>query len=322
MKKRGKIKKEERLEIALLRTRGYGIREIGRVLDRSPGSISDELKRNRTRGGYNPLAANHKARIRRMDAKYQGMKIEADPHLKAHVIAKLEAHWNPDEIAGAMKRECQPFYVSKTAIYDWLRTVYGDYYCRHLASGRHRKKPHTSKLSRVMIPERVSIHERFRGATNRTRYGHWEGDTMVSGKKTASHTALSVAYERKAKYIEARKIKNLKPSSHNRAMKRMLSNKKALSLSQDNGIENRDHKKLGIPTFFCDPYSSWQKGGVENANKMIRRYIPKGIDLAIISQEYLNQIVAIINAKPRKSLGYRSALEVATSAGVLLTTGS
>ena len=145
---------------------------------------------------------------------------------------------------------------------------------------------------------------------------------MVSGKKTASRTALSVAYERKTKYIEARTIKNLKPSSHNRAMKHMLSNKKALSLSQDNGIENTKHAELGIPTFFCDPYSSWQKGGVEHANKMIRRYIPKGTDLATISQEYLNRIVSVINGKPRRSLGYQSALEVATSAGVLLTTVS
>ena len=320
MKKRGKIKKGERLEIALLRSRGYGIREIGRVLDRSPGSISDELTRNRTRGGYDPLAANRKARIRRMDAKYQGMKIEADPHLKAYVIAGLEAHWNPDEIAGAMKRERQPFYVSKTAIYDWLRTVYGDYYCRHLASGRHRKKRRIAKPPRVMIPERVSIHERFLGATNRTRYGHWEGDTMVSGKKVRSTHAFSVISERKAKLIAARKMENLKPDSHNHALKDMFTNKKALSLSQDNGIENTKHTELGIRTFFCDPYSSWQKGGVEHANKMIRRYIPKGTDLATISPEYLDHIVSIINGKPRKSLGYRSALEVATSAGVLLTT--
>ena len=319
MKKRGKITKEERLEIALLRNKGYGIREIGRVLDRSPGSISDELKRNKTRGGYDPLAANRKARIRRMDAKFQGMKIEGDPDLKAYVIAKLEAHWNPDEIAGAMKRERQPFYASKTAIYDWLRTVYGDYYCRHLAAGRHRKKRRIAKPPRVMIPERVSIHERFLGATNRTRYGHWEGDTMVSGKKVRSTYAFSVISERKAKLIAARKTENLKPDSHNHALMDMLTNKKALSLSQDNGIENTKHMELGIRTFFCDPYSSWQKGGVEHANKMIRRYIPKGTDLATISQEYLDHIVSIINAKPRKSLGYRTALEVATSAGVLLT---
>lgn len=322
MKKRGKITKTERLEIALLRGKGYGVREMGRVLDRSPGSISDELRRNRTQGGYDAMAAQRKARVRRMDAKFQGMKIEGDPDLKVYVIRKLEEHWNPDEIAGRMRDDREPFYVSKTAIYDWLRTVYGDSYCRHLASGRHQKRERKSKTARVMIPERVSIHERFLGATHRTRYGHWEGDTLVSGKKTASTAAASVAYERKSKFIQARMIPNLKPASHTQAMHDMLVNKKALSITQDNGIENVSHRELGIPTFFCDPYSSWQKGGVEHANKMIRRYIPKGTDLADVSQEYLDRIVSVINGKPRKSLGYRTALEVATSAGVLLTTGS
>ena len=170
-----------------------------------------------------------------------------------------------------------------------------------------------------MISDRISIDERFLGATNRTRYGHWEGDTIVSGKHTDSTAAVSVAYERKARLIAARRIENLKPASHTTALQDMLANKKALSMTQDNGMENREHRQLGIPTFFCDPYSSWQKGGIENANKMIRRYIPKGMDLASISQEYLDQVVSIINKKPRKILGYRTALEVAMAAGIIET---
>lgn len=319
MQKRGKIKKAERLEIALLRNRGYGVREIGRVLDRSPGSISEELNRNRTQSGYDPLAAERKARLRRMDAKFQGMKIEGDQNLRAYVIAKLEAHWNPDELSGRMRDDREPFYVSKTAIYDWLRSVYGQRYCVHLYSQRYRKKPRVPKPARVMIPDRVSIDGRFRGATNRTRFGHWEGDTLVSAKRTRSTVAASVLYERKAKLVLARRIENLKPDAHAAAQKEMLANKKALSMTQDNGIENTKHRTLGIATFFCDPYSSWQKGGVENANKMIRRYLPRGTDLATVSQAYLDEIVAIINGKPRRSLGYRTALEVATAGGLFLT---
>lgn len=319
MQKREKIKKAERLEIALLRMRGYGVREIGRVLGRSPSSISEEISRNRTRLGYDPHRANAKARIRRMDAKFQGMKIENDLGLRAYVIAKLEAHWNPDEIAGAMRRERTAFYASKTAIYDWLRSVYGQRYCPLLYSERYRRKKRTPRPSRVMIPNRVSIHERYGGAAHKTRYGHWEGDTLVSGKNTGSVAAISVMYERKARLVLARRIEDLKPGSHTAALAHMLADKKALSLTQDNGIENREHQQLGISTFFCDPYSSWQKGGVENANKMIRRYIAKGIDLAAVSQEYLDQIVSTINRKPRRSLGYRTALEVATSAGLFLT---
>lgn len=319
MKKREKITKAERVDIALLREKGCGIRKIGRMLDRSPGSISDEVKRNRTKHGYDPLAANRKARLRRMDAKFQGMKMESDQELKRYVIAKLEAHWNPDEISGRMRSDREPFSASKTAIYDWLRSVYGQRYCPLLYSRRYRKKPRTPKPARVMIPDRVSIHARFRGATNRTRFGHWEGDTLVSGKRTRSTQAASVLQERKAKLIVARRVESMKPDAHAAAQQEMLANKKALSVTQDNGIENREHRELGVPTFFCDPYSSWQKGGVENANKMIRRYIPKGTDWATVSQDYLDEIVAIINGKPRRSLGYRTALEVATSAGLFLT---
>lgn len=318
MKKKGKITKQERLEIALLREKKYGIRQISRVLDRSPGSISDEIARNKTRGRYDPHVANHKTRIRRMNAKFQGMRIEGNTLLRTYVITGLACHWNPDEIAGKMREEGQPFYASKTAIYAWLRSVYGQRYCSFLYSRRYRKKKRVSKAPRVLIPERVSIHERFLGATNRTRYGHWEADTIVSGKKTGSKAAVSVIYERKARMVLAQRIDDLKPVSHTTALIAMLAHKKILSITQDNGMENRDHQNLGISTFFCDPYSSWQKGGIENANKMIRRYVPKGIDLASISQGYLDTIVSIINHKPRKSLGYRSALEVARAVGVFL----
>lgn len=318
MTKKPKIAKGERLEIALLREKRYGIREIARVLNRSPGSISDEIRRNLTKGRYDPHRAQAKTRIRRMDAKYQGMKIAGDTELRAYVIAGLHAHWNPDEIAGSMKRNRTPFYASKTAIYDWLRSVYGQRYVPLLYSRRYRKKKRKPKTARMMIPDRVSIHERFLGADHRTRYGHWEGDTLVSGKKTDSTAAVSVIYERKTRLIAAQRIENLKPASHTSALRDMLSNKKALSITQDNGVENRDHHEIGVPAFFCDPYSSWQKGGIENANKMIRRYIPKGVDLASVSQEYLDQIVSVINKKPRKILGYRNAVEVAMAAGVLL----
>ncbi|PIT87194.1 MAG: hypothetical protein COU31_04180 [Candidatus Magasanikbacteria bacterium CG10_big_fil_rev_8_21_14_0_10_40_10] len=81
-------------------------------------------------------------------------------------------------------------------------------------------------------------------------------------------------------------------------------------MALDNGIENREHEKFGIKTFFCNPYSSWQKPGVENANKMIRKYIPKGSDISCYSHQYVTMVVQRINNKPRKSLGYKTPLEV------------
>ncbi len=88
-----------------------------------------------------------------------------------------------------------------------------------------------------------------------------------------------------------------------------------LSFTYDNGIENKKHKESGIPSFFCDAYTSWQKGGIENGNKMIRRYISKRTNLSEVSQDYIDHIVSIINNKPRKILGYKTALEVARQGG-------
>ena len=92
------------------------------------------------------------------------------------------------------------------------------------------------------------------------------------------------------------------------------------SITFDNGIENVYHEQIGIPTYFCDPYSSWQKGGIENVNKMIRRYLPKGTDLVNVTQSDLDFIADRINKKPRVSLGFRSAYEVDAlgRSGVLL----
>ena len=93
---------------------------------------------------------------------------------------------------------------------------------------------------------------------------------------------------------------------HLAADRTMFEDMKTLSVSRDNGIENREHEALGIPSFFCDPYSSWQKGGIENANKMLRRYFPKGTDFSEVSQGEVDRAVRLINEKPRRILGYRS----------------
>lgn len=245
-----------------------------------------------------------------------GGKIEHHPLLRAYVILGLLRHWNPDEIAGSMRRRKLPFYASKTAIYDWLRSVYGQSFCPYLYSRRWYRKKRKPKTARVMIPGRVSWERRPAGAEHRSRYGHWEEDTVVSGR--CGTGALAVMAERKSRLILARTLLSLSPGLHAETVSRMASLVRTRSITFDNGIENRHHGSLGLPTFFCDAYSSWQKGSVENANKMIRRYLPKRTNLGLVSQGMLDQIVSIINRKPRKILGYRSALEVALRAGVLL----
>lgn len=317
MRKAKKIKKAERDEISILLQKGYSMRSIAGALGRSPNSVSYEIKNNAVNGMYDPRKAERKARVSLRNRRFQWRKINQDKELKKYIVLGLKNHWNPDEISGRMKEEKKPFYTSKTAIYEWLRTARGNKYCEYLYSRRYEKKKRVKKTEKVMIPDRVSIDMRSVGAENRSRYGHWEKDAVCSGKNGSG--ALAVVQERKSRYIDAEKVSGFSPKKHNQAIMEMKKGKKILSLTYDNGIENKHHKKLGIPSYFCDPYSSWQKGGVENANKMIRRYLPKKTNLARISQEYLDEIILKINSKPRKILGYRSSLEVARAGGVLLT---
>lgn len=316
------LNQQSRDRLQALRDTGIKQKEIAEILPVNPGTISREIARNHRRyrkqkniqnknARYEASVAQQKAYVRRKYAKYQGKKINENAVLKRYVITKLKRRWNPDEIAGRMKRDKKSFYASKTAIYEWLRSIHGQRFCRYLYSRRYavrRRKGKTSK--RPMIPNRIGIDQRPRGATNRTRFGHYEGDTMISGKKTGSRAALAVIYERKAKHIDARKIASLAPKRFTESVNAMIETKYAKTISLDNGIENRRHERMLVPAFFCDPYSSWQKGGVENGIKMIRRFIPKGVDLAPYSDDDIQHIVAILNNKPRRSLGYATPQEI------------
>ena len=255
------------------------------------------------------------ARTHKKDTRREWSKIEHNQELKTYMIEGLEKHWNPDEISGRMKKEKKPWYASKTAIYEWLRSVEGQRYCVHLYSKRYHKKKRLKKTERVMIPNRVSINKRFLGANNRTRYGHWEDDAIVSRKGCSG--GLSVGYERKARLITATKVESMSTFEHMEAIQKQIGIYKTLSITFDNGTENKQHHSLGLPTFFCEPYSSWQKGGVENGNKMIRRYFPKGTNFRKISQRKVDQAINTINNKPRKILGYKTALEVARACGII-----
>jgi len=311
MRKAKKLSKSERLEIKILRDRGCGIREIARAMRRSPNTISREVRRNRVNGRYDARKAHHKAYVRKKYSRFQWKKINHNKRLKAFVVEKLREGWNPEEIAGYMKRKKMPWYISKNSIYRWLYATEGSIYCRYLYSKRDHRKKRIPKTKRIMIPNRVGIHDRPLGAENRSRYGHFECDTIVSGKR--GNGAVSVLADRKSRYVVLNKLDTLKPSEHASVLKDTISALPVRSITFDNGIENKQHELLGIPTFFCDPYSSWQKGSVENVNKMVRRYLPKGTDLSLISQYTLNQIADTINKKTRVILGFRSSYDIFNS---------
>ena len=305
----GDLTRAERLEIGILLKKKYPLRAIARVLDRGHNTVSYEISKNSTLGVYDPLKADAKARVRKHYRKLEWSKINENPTLMKFVVEKLEAHWNPDEIAGYLKRTKEAPYVSKTAIYEWLRTSRGERYCEHLYSKRKRVKKRKQKVKKMLIPNRIGIAWRSAGATNRTRGGHWERDTITGRKGTPG--GLATAQERKARLVSAHKVESMRPLEHLEADRTLFETVKVLSISRDNGIENRAHEDLGIPSFFCDPYSSWQKGGIENANEMLRRYFPKGTDFSEVSQNDVDEAVRLINEKPRRILGYRSALEEA-----------
>ncbi len=309
-------KERDRLEAMLVS--GHKQKEIADVLKVHKSTISREIKRNRRRklikggivwGQYESDAAQHKVMLRKSNSRYQGKKIDRNEKLQEYIIERVKAYWSPDEISGKMKKEKQPFYASKNTIYEWLYgTCLGWTCCQYLYSQRRKPRKQKKKAKKVIIPNRISILLRPKRIGK--EFGHHESDTAVSGKKTGSRAALAVDYERKAKYISLEKISSLKPNEFNRAMKKIGNRVSVETRTLDNGIENQFYEQLGVKTYFCEPYSSWQKGGVENAIKMIRRFFPKGCDISNYPKEYIKMVEYILNNKPRKSLGYKSAYEV------------
>lgn len=303
----------ERSEIEILKGKGYGVRAIARVLDRSPNTISLELKRvpSGYRAAYAKIYARRNLRYRRL----QWSKIESTPALKEYIILKLKQSWNPDEISGRMKKEKKPWYVSKSAIYEWLETARGERYKQHLYAYRPGRRHKKKEELRGPISHMTSISLRSSATEHRSRYGHWESDCMVS--KRGTRGGLSTHIERKSRLLVAQKVPDMTSGEKQKTLRKLSEMFFVKSITFDRGAENAKHHELGIPTYFCNPYHSWEKGGVENANKMIRRFFPKKTDFSLISQEEINQIVSIINSKPRKILNYSTSLEVAGGGRVI-----
>lgn len=311
IKKKPKLSQFERDRLEALLDSGTEQKEIAKILDRDKSTISREIRNNSVNGRYGAKKAQHKAYVKRKYAKYQGKKINENAGLRNFIVESLWQCWNPDEISGRMKQEGKSFYVSKTAIYSWLYSVWGQPYCPLLPSRHYqqRKRKKAKGKSREMIPDRVGILAKPLGFER--ELGHFEHDTFVSGRKTGSKTAVSVLHEPIARYLSLRKIHCLKPKINEQAVQSMLYQfKRPLSLTRDNGLENKCHKDTSVPSFFCDPYSAWQKPHVENVIKLLRRFFYKGSDLSRYSGDEVSFVEQILNNKPRKCLGYRKPLEV------------
>lgn len=313
-----KLTARERDLIALLRGGGMGPRAIARELKRSHSTIIAELKNNSfcAESGTYYVAIHAQAKAEERAKKARRRHPLKDPATYSYVLEHLKMGWSPEQVSGRLRKEAGKQVICLETIYTFVYTpenkrfALWEYLPR---KQKKRKKKHGRRAHKVKISDRVSIHKRPAQVETRKAPGHWEGDT-VEGK--GHRTGIWVGVERMFKLTRARKLARVNSEEAIQAQREIFSSlprplRKTLTL--DNGRENYLHsklKELGINTFFCDPYASYQKGTVENTNGLIRRYLPKGTDFADLTQEELDDMVEEINNRPKKALNYSTPNEV------------
>jgi transposase, IS30 family len=222
----------DRDRIQLLLKRGYLRKEIAEVLEVHPSRITREINNKQKKdGSYDASMAQHKARIKRGNSKYQGMKIEKNPDLKKFIIQQLMKKRSPDEIAGSMKSKKIYPRIGKDAIYKWLYSIFGERYTKYLCTRRKKKRRQKNLPKREMIPNRISIFKRPKKGI------HAEGDTFLSPREVRD--AVALVGLKKEKYLSGIRIPNLKPDTMKEAIQKIVSEIKIDTLTFDNGIENK-----------------------------------------------------------------------------------
>jgi len=307
---------EERDKLAVLRSQGWSLRAMAREIGRDVSTLSRELKRNAPpihAGYYLAHKADMRAVARRETASRH--KRLGNDRVRAYVLKHLKKGWSPELIAGRLKNLGWVKTVSHEAIYQW---VYADARelipCLVRKNRQRQKRGYSRKHTKSHIPARVSIALRPAGAENRSRLGHWEADTMTSRK---SRSALQVAVDRKARYSVVNKLPNRLASTMRKTLNKSMCKmpkSKLQSFTYDNGSENVEHQLtnavLGTKSYFCAPYTSQEKGTVENTNGLIRRFFPKGFDFATLERKDVKAVQRWLNNRPRKCLGFSTPAEV------------
>jgi IS30 family transposase len=307
------LRREYRDRIEALLDAGIKQKEIAKILKVNKSTVSRELKRRRDNGQYDSDTAERKAAVLRSNSKHQGMKIESCPEEKLKIIIGLKAWKSPDEIAHESNDWTTSF--STPTIYKWLYSCFGQQYCRHLCTKRfRRRKQKQNKTTRVMIPNKISIHDKPKGEN----LVEIEGDTFLSPKKLHTTVCGFVSSVVGTHLIIGTKMPNLKTKTMVEAVNRSTKEIGPDQAILDNGIENRSHEAFDMPAFFCDPHAPWQKPHVEGDIGLLRRwFIPKGTDLRKIKEEELQKYFNILNHKKRRIYGYRSAYEVSLERGII-----
>lgn len=319
MKPYTRMTKQERDRIAVLRSRGLTWRLIAHRLGRSHSSLLREWRRN----GRGRLYLSHRAQeqaVHRLRESHRRKRLKTYA-LREDVETLLRQGWSPEIIAGRLARQMGRPVISHEAIYQWIyaeaRYLIGCLVRSHPKRWPRYYSPHAKRGRR--IPERVPIAQRPLEAQTRQQSGHWETDLLVD----RGSGALQVTVERQTRYTRVQKLSRKTAAVSSAALFQIFSSvPKPLrrSVTYDNGPENVEHLRLaplGLRSYFCEPYHSWEKGTVENTNGLLRRFLPKKTDLATISPERIREIESWLNNRPRKCLGFQTPAEAFSALGAI-----
>lgn len=310
------ITHEKRVAISTLLRAGFSKAAIAKQLDIHRSTIYREIARNGTQSSeYLPIVAQRRVAER----KSRCLKLNEDNELSKKVVKYLNESWSPEQIAGFLKMENEGRgLISHETIYRWIYSDFGkrNRYYTLLRRKRLWRAPRGSRKPRIIIPGRVSIAERPDVINQKSEFGHWEGDLMLFTQAGTKFNLITLR-ERTSRFFVA----ILNPSKHACETALRIINyfsdgrrKAVSSITFDNGSEFFSHleivKQLGVSTFFCDPYKSWQKGSVENGNGVLRFELPRTTPINKMSQKEINRIVMRINRRPMKCLGFKTPEEV------------
>jgi len=312
-KKYTQLSREERDQLYRQHAAGIAGAKIAASLGRPTSTVSRELRRNTKDGLYLPDTAERLAKERRTG----GCKIERDDKLRGYITSQIAmARWSPGRLAGRMRRDKTPYYACAETIYRFIYSPAGKELSlyQHLFKAKpKRTRKYARKPRKTPIPNRVPIQLRPEVANNRSEFGHWEGDLVQYQRQ---HENLLTMQERKSRLtLIAKNPSKRKEGTHQmiRSRLKLFPKNARKSATFDNGGEFALHERLHLiecNTFFCDPYASWQKGGLEHANGRIRRFLPKHTKLSEISHAEIDKIQRLLNNMPMKCLDYQTPNEV------------
>jgi IS30 family transposase len=292
---------------------GFALGEIASTIGKSKSTISRELRRNALDNGrYSAVVADGAY----MERRQRQATLERDANLAAFVRQRLSEAWSPEQISGWLQSGAEPGLraIAAETIYAFIYRAgqkAEQLWCFLVRRHKRRRKP-VARASRDTIKDRTPIHDRPEDANDRSALGHWEGDLVICQRTRP----VLVLHERKTRVTLAARLTGkgaAETASVIMSIFRRLDPQLRQSVTFDNDTCFARHtwlrEALEMATYFCDAYASWQKGGVENANGRLRRWLPRQTNLDDISDEDMQEIVMTYNLTPRKCLGYRTPLQ-------------